>query len=165
MLARVTRDGTICAAKNNTFGYFDGTNPVTVSSPNYGYWHNAKMGISSRVKNNIFAKENTKLSRTKLYNSCLVFFTWTLSMSQSSIVLVLNDLYDIYILLYIRSIRAMNYPLLKTQYLYFSDDYTSVGPELININTFLSKNIISTCSGFCNSDWLAVFIRNCRNWS
>ena len=81
MLARVTRDGTICAAKNSTFGYFDGTNPVTVSSPNYGYWHNAKIGISSRVKNNIFAKENTKLSRTKLYNSCLVFFTWTSSMS------------------------------------------------------------------------------------
>ena len=74
MLARVTRDGTICAAKNSTFGYFDGTNLVTVSSPNYGYWHNAKMGILSRVKNNIFAKEKTKLSRTKLYNSCLVCF-------------------------------------------------------------------------------------------
>ena len=28
MLARVTRDGTICA-KNSTFGYFDETNPVT----------------------------------------------------------------------------------------------------------------------------------------
>jgi len=26
--ARVTRDGTICA-KNSTFGYFDGTNPIT----------------------------------------------------------------------------------------------------------------------------------------
>ena len=100
MLTRVTRDGTICAAKNSTFGYFDGTNPVTVSSPNYGYRHNAKMAISSRVKNNIFAKEKTKLSRTKLYNSCLVFFTWTSSMSQYSIVLVLNDLYDTYILLF-----------------------------------------------------------------
>ena len=28
MLARVTRDGTICA-KNSTFGYFDGTKPIT----------------------------------------------------------------------------------------------------------------------------------------
>ena len=28
MRARVTRDGTICA-KNSTFGYFDGTNPIT----------------------------------------------------------------------------------------------------------------------------------------
>ena len=28
MLARVTRDGTICA-KNSTYGYFDGTNPIT----------------------------------------------------------------------------------------------------------------------------------------
>ena len=26
--ARVTRDGTICD-KNSTFGYFDGTNPIT----------------------------------------------------------------------------------------------------------------------------------------
>ena len=26
--ARVTRDGTICA-KNSTFGYFDGINPIT----------------------------------------------------------------------------------------------------------------------------------------
>lgn len=86
-------------------------------------------------------------------------------MSQSSIVLVLKDLYDIYILLCIRCIRAMTYPLLKTQYLYFSDDYTSAGPELININTFLSKNIISTCSDSCNSIWLAVFICNCRQWS
>ena len=55
MLARVTRDGTICAAKNSTFGYFDGTNLVTVSSPNYGYWHNAKMGILSR-KEQYFGK-------------------------------------------------------------------------------------------------------------
>ena len=86
-------------------------------------------------------------------------------MSQSSIVLVLSDLYDLYILLYIRCIRAMNYPLLKTQYLYFSDDYTSAGPEPINIYTFLSKNIISTCSGFCNSIWLTVFICNCCHWS
>ena len=28
MRARVTRDGTI-SAKNSTFGYFDGTNPIT----------------------------------------------------------------------------------------------------------------------------------------
>ena len=28
MRARVARDGTICA-KNSTFGYFDGTNPIT----------------------------------------------------------------------------------------------------------------------------------------
>ena len=28
MWARVARDGTICA-KNSTFGYFDGTNPIT----------------------------------------------------------------------------------------------------------------------------------------
>ena len=28
MRARVTRDGTICA-KNGTFGYFNGTNPIT----------------------------------------------------------------------------------------------------------------------------------------
>ena len=41
--ARVTRDGTICV-KNSTFGYFDGTNPITgkvlvaVSYPDYGSW-------------------------------------------------------------------------------------------------------------------------------
>lgn len=33
---------------------FDGTNPVTVSSPDYGSWHYAKMGILSRVKNRPF---------------------------------------------------------------------------------------------------------------
>lgn len=59
----------------------------------------------------------------------------------------------------------MNYPLLKTQYLYFSDDYTSAGPKPINIYTFLSKNIIRTCSGLCNTILLAVFICNCCHWS
>ena len=34
MLALVTRDGTICA-KNSTFGYFDGTNPITGKLSSY----------------------------------------------------------------------------------------------------------------------------------
>ena len=48
-------------------------------------------------------------------------------------------------------ILNVNYPLLKTQGLYFQMIIQGQTLNQLNIYTFLSKNIISTCSGFCNS--------------
>ena len=48
--AYVTRNRTICA-KNSTFGYFDGINPVTVTYPDYDSWK--LINLKSQVTNHL----------------------------------------------------------------------------------------------------------------